>query len=180
MPGASNDLNVLASSPLAHALDDGVFPPQGIRYTICGKEFYNPYLLCDGIYPNKPIYMKTFLSPVTDAEKKFTTLQESVRKDIERAFGVLKARFDILRRPFRYWKLEKVRNVVYCCVVLHNMIIRMLPEDEDELRSSYLASDDNIVEEDNRDEEVALDNEEAMAIRRSVIQFQVAEGFHKK
>ena len=69
MPGASNDLNVLASSPLAHDLDDGKFPPQRTRYSICGKEYYNPYLLCDGIYPNKPIYMKAFLSPVNDAEK---------------------------------------------------------------------------------------------------------------
>ena len=106
-----------------------------------------------------------------------------MRKDVERAFGVLKARFNILRHPFRYWKLEKVQNVVYCCVVLHNMTIRMLPEDENKLRSSYLASNNNIdgnVDRDNRNEEVALENEEAKAICESVIQFQVAEGFHKK
>ena len=40
---------------------------------------------------------------LTQKEAIFTKAQESARKDIERAFGVLQARFAIVRGPARFW-----------------------------------------------------------------------------
>jgi hypothetical protein len=38
--------------------------------------------------------------PLTDEKKKYTAWQEAARKDIERAFGVLQCRFQVMARPF--------------------------------------------------------------------------------
>jgi hypothetical protein len=42
---------------------------------------------------------------------------------VERAFGVLQARFAIVRRPARFWKLETLKDVMMACVILHNTIV---------------------------------------------------------
>ena len=57
-------------------------------------------------------------------------MQESARKDIERAFGILQARFNIIREPARSWSLAHISNIMKTCIILHNMIV----EDE---RDSY-------------------------------------------
>ena len=81
----------------------------------------------DGIYPEYATFVKTFTDPVDDKRIHFKKKQESARKDIERAFGVLKKRWKVLRYPARYWDRERMQDVVYACIILHNMIL----EDED-------------------------------------------------
>lgn len=48
---------------------------------------------------------------------------------MERAFGVLQARFNIMRRPAPLWSLKTIRNIMKACIILHNMIV----EDEGEM-----------------------------------------------
>nr|GEZ36694.1 hypothetical protein [Tanacetum cinerariifolium] len=48
--------------------------------------------------------------------------QESARKDVERAFGVLKKKWAILVNPTRALKRERIINMMYTCIILHNMI----------------------------------------------------------
>ena len=43
--------------------------------------------------------------------------------DVERAFGVLKRKWGILNRPLRPHTVDRIRKLVYTCVILHNMII---------------------------------------------------------
>lgn len=58
-------------------------------------------------------------------------MQESARKDVERAFGVLQARFAIIKGPARFWQQEDLYFIMMACIILHNMII----EDERDLRN---------------------------------------------
>ena len=46
-----------------------------------------------------------------------------MRKDIERAFGVIVKKFDILSRSIRFQRKEVIRNVLHTCIVLHNMMV---------------------------------------------------------
>nr|GEU51307.1 glutamate receptor 2.7-like [Tanacetum cinerariifolium] len=48
--------------------------------------------------------------------------QESARKDVERAFGVLKKKWAVLANLTRAQKKERIVNMMYTCIILHNMI----------------------------------------------------------
>lgn len=50
-------------------------------------------------------------------------MQEAARKDVERAFGVLMARFAILKNPARLWHKEDLAIIMRACIILHNMVI---------------------------------------------------------
>jgi hypothetical protein len=81
------------------------------------------YFLADGIYPNWSIFVKTIRHAVMTMEEVFKTSQESTRKDIERAFGVLVKRFHYLKRPLRNWYLKDTKSILDCCIIMHNMIV---------------------------------------------------------
>lgn len=48
---------------------------------------------------------------------------ESVRKDVECTFGILKRRFRILKVPMPYTSKEQVENIMFTCCVLHNILL---------------------------------------------------------
>jgi hypothetical protein len=78
---------------------------------------------------------------------------ESVRKDVECAFGSLKVRFKILKLPLMYRDVEHVDNVFYSCAILHNMLLRwdgreLMEEDEHEV--SYGDLSEAVVEDGSR------------------------------
>ncbi|XP_042018921.1 uncharacterized protein LOC121766728 [Salvia splendens] len=43
--------------------------------------------------------------------------------DVERGFGVLQAHWAIVKGPARSWYMHHISNVMYACIILHNMII---------------------------------------------------------
>ncbi|KAL0747410.1 hypothetical protein Bca101_029412 [Brassica carinata] len=55
--------------------------------------------------------------------EKFAKKQESARKDVERAFGVLQSRFAIVKNPALLWDKENIGKIMKTCVILHNMIV---------------------------------------------------------
>ena len=83
----------------------------------------------DGIYPSWPIFMKPITQPHGEKEKAYTKLQESVRKDVERSYGVLKLRFQCLEQPSKLWDQDRIKNMVLTCIIFHNMIIRTKNQD---------------------------------------------------
>nr|XP_043626195.1 uncharacterized protein LOC122597688 [Erigeron canadensis] len=67
---------------------------------------------------------EAYAYPVARKEKVLKKLQESTRKDVERAFGLLKNKWAIIERPTRMRDKEKIINAMYACVILHNMILK--------------------------------------------------------
>lgn len=100
------------------------------EWTINGVVKNRCYWLADGIYPDWPIFLKTIQEPKNEKEKYFAQRQESVRKDVERAFGVLFARWYILSNPCRLWDVDTMALIVRTCVILHNMIIEYEWDDD--------------------------------------------------
>ena len=68
----------------------------------------------------------------------FAERQEFVRKDVERAFGVLQARFAIIRGPARNMDKGELGMIMKACIILHNMIV----EDERDLYDLSIDYDD--------------------------------------
>ena len=50
-------------------------------------------------------------------------MQESARKDVEHAFGVLQSRWGIVRYPALSWNERKLWEVMMACVIMHNVIV---------------------------------------------------------
>ncbi|XP_047965981.1 uncharacterized protein LOC125210474 [Salvia hispanica] len=61
--------------------------------------------------------------PTDERRAVFAQRQESARKDVERGFGVLQARWAIVKGPARSWYRHHIANIMYAYIILHNMII---------------------------------------------------------
>lgn len=97
--GANNDINVLNHSPLFIQALKGEAPQ--VHFSINGTQYNNGYYLADGIYPEWSAFVKAITAPQSEKDKLYAQAQESARKDIKRAFGVLQSRFNIVDRPAR-------------------------------------------------------------------------------
>jgi hypothetical protein len=139
-PGSINDLSIVSRSSFIARHIDGSFPPAGFSYMLNGVERENPYYLGDGIYPDWSLFLRAFKRPTSTKEKLFTKLQESMRKDIERAFGVMHKRWHVLATPSRMWSVHKMEKTMYTCIILHNLII-------DSYNMNDLSREDNMAAE---------------------------------
>jgi hypothetical protein len=120
-PGSLNDLNIIDKSSIVGAILNGTFDTRCPEYNINGFVRNWLYFLVDGIYPEKGIFVKTIAEPLEERERYFCACQEAVRKDIERAFGVLVQRFQVLQRPLREWDIDEIHMILKACIILHNM-----------------------------------------------------------
>ncbi|GJV08453.1 putative nuclease HARBI1 [Tanacetum coccineum] len=95
MKGSCNDINVLHRSPIFSDVLEGRAPK--VSYVMNGHQRNMAYYLTDGIYPSWAAFVKSITSLQIRKHKLFAQHQEVVQKDVERAFGVLQARFAFLR-----------------------------------------------------------------------------------
>ncbi|XP_013601610.1 PREDICTED: uncharacterized protein LOC106309084 [Brassica oleracea var. oleracea] len=126
--GTMNDLNILDRSPVFDEIINGNAPQ--VNFYVNGSEYHLGYYLADGIYPKWGTFIQSIRLPQGPKNCLFAKKQEVVRKDVERAFGVLQARFAGVRNPSNLWDKNKIGNIMKTCIILHNMIV----EDE---RDSY-------------------------------------------
>lgn len=122
MPGSMNDINVVEASTIMSKIAEGSFPPP-CEYLICGVRRNKPYWFCDGIYPKAPFFICSVCEPTSKKEKLFASVQEAIRKDIERAFGVLQAKWNIISRPSKFMTVDIMADVMRCVIILHNMCV---------------------------------------------------------
>lgn len=127
-PGSFNDVNVFHESPLYLAITSGQWPPS-LPYTINGRTRDIPYYLADGIYPRYAFLVTPYPQPVrTMQSRTFNRLQEAVRKDVERLYGVLTARFHIALHPARYRTVQQLTTTAKAIAILHNMTVEVRRE----------------------------------------------------
>ena len=124
-----NDLNILDRSPVFDDIINGIAPE--VNFYVNGTEYHLAYYLTDDIYPK----WATFIIRLPQGPKKslFAKTQEDVRKNVERAFRVLQARFAVVKNPSNLWDKEKIANIMRACIILHNMIV----EDERDSFTQY-------------------------------------------
>ena len=120
---------MLEALPLFSNLAKSIAPPA--HYIIQGKEYNMGYYLSNRIYPKWSTLVQTIHDPRGPKKQYFAMKQESCRKDVERAFGVLQSRFAIVQGPTRFWQKHILHDIMIACVIMHNMII----EDERDLNA---------------------------------------------
>jgi Plant transposon protein len=124
-------LKLILDGSFSHLVD---FP-----YDVGGKSFNQLWLLVDGIYPEVSCFVKTIDEPIDAPKGLYTRWQEASRKDVERAFGVLQRKFQVLRKPMEWWFLNDIKEVVESTIILHNMMVEeRVKRDETENNSVYL------------------------------------------
>ena len=121
VPGTCNDINVLDRSPVFDDVLNDIAP--NVKFTVNGHEYNMGYYLTDGIYPDWATFIQSITKPQGPKAKLFAEKQESTRKDVERAFGVLQARFAIVRKPALSWDPVTIGKIMRACIILHNMIV---------------------------------------------------------
>ncbi|XP_021751240.1 uncharacterized protein LOC110716895 [Chenopodium quinoa] len=62
-------------------------------------------------------------SPVFDEVLHGRAPPAAARKDVERAFGVLQARFAIIRKQSLAYDEDILRDIMKACIIMHNMIV---------------------------------------------------------
>uniref|UniRef100_A0A0D3DK18 Myb-like domain-containing protein n=1 Tax=Brassica oleracea var. oleracea TaxID=109376 RepID=A0A0D3DK18_BRAOL len=100
-PGTLNDINVLDRSPVFDDIINGQAPQ--VTYSVNGREYRMAYYLTDGIYLKWTTFIQSISLPQDPKAVLFAQRQEAARKDVERAFGVLQARFAIVKSPALFW-----------------------------------------------------------------------------
>ena len=76
-----------------------------------------------GYIPSGRVFVQSIHLPEDEKMFHFAKRQEAVRKDVERCFGVLQARFAIIKNPCRHWSMEVIADIMFACCILHNMIL---------------------------------------------------------
>ena len=125
-PGSLNDINIWDMSPLLESFISGKF--HDIESTVCpvtvgNEELKEMFFLVDGIYPRLSRFIKQYPQPSNNKEKKYTKWHESVRKDIEQAFGILQLQFQFMCRPINIIDMKLIGPHVSSCLILHNMLV---------------------------------------------------------
>lgn len=107
-PGFMNDLNILDSSDTIVS----IYRAHPLR-RVSAQCFYLFWA----------IFMKTISQKISKKNGLYAAMQEALRKDVERAFGVLLNQFHILRQSAQFWCLGDNMLVLRACILLHNMCV---------------------------------------------------------
>ncbi|GAA0147632.1 hypothetical protein LIER_07286 [Lithospermum erythrorhizon] len=101
-------------SPVFDDVEQGKTPK--INFIVNGRHYDLTYYLADGIYPKWPTFIQSIRRPQGEREKLFVERQEAYKKDVERAFGALQSRFQIIRQPARLWDLSDLSTIMRACI----------------------------------------------------------------
>lgn len=128
--GARSDKHIVRLDPIVHLIKNAWYKEvEWTHFDITGesKTSKGVYLICDGGY----LRWKTLICPYRGAPEHgrrgyFNTNLESIRKDVECTFGILKKRWRILDYGIHYTDMAYCEQIFVVCAMLHNMMVDSL------------------------------------------------------
>mmetsp|Transcript_11517 Transcript_11517/g.21528 ORF Transcript_11517/g.21528 Transcript_11517/m.21528 type:complete len:181 (+) Transcript_11517:298-840(+) len=132
--------------------NDDVFL-RNLRWTLVArdgthKNHHGAYLICDGGYNEWACLMPPYKHQLPGSGlERWPKNVESVRKDVECVFGILKKRFLLLKHPIRLHDARQIQRAFVTCCVLHNVLLDYDMYDEWHLDESRIDLEYGILEE---------------------------------
>ena len=123
--GRENDKNITSDDDFTYDIMNGKF--NGVKYKLYDEHGVlrtceGAYILVDGGYQNIAVFMDPMHNANGHKQVHWSEFLESVRKDVECCFGILKNRFRILRNGLQYDRYMST-CIVRTCAILHNMLL---------------------------------------------------------
>ena len=123
--GAMNDINIANMDPFMIALREGKFAQ--VEFTLLKEDgtrvpCYGTYLISDNGFFTSSVLMDPPKNRYSENQILWAEWLESVRKDIECLFGILKVRFRILLNRIQQHDVVNIRDIFMSCCILHNLI----------------------------------------------------------
>lgn len=130
-PGTWNDKTLVLFDELIKSVHDGkLMEDEEFELFELDKDgnvqtvlYSGAWFLVDNGYLDWATTVPPIKNPVTYEEIRFSEWLESMRKDIECTFGIIKQRFQILKYGIRLHKLSNSDKVWSTCCALHNMLL---------------------------------------------------------
>jgi hypothetical protein len=136
--GTRNDQQIVRSDDTVSLITSGWYHDLEWKYfDEYGNECveYGVYFICDGGYLWWPELVCPYKhEPVASKKGFFSSKIESVRKDVECVFGILKKRWKILDYGIRFSNMQVVEKVFVVCCMLHNFMLSEMESKESDVR----------------------------------------------
>ena len=127
-PGARNDKTIVLFNGFVSSIHSGELYKdvklklkdlKGVEYEEKGA-----YLIVDGGYHKWRCLQCPLKHSAIPRESLWSEWVETVRKDVECVFGVLKGRFRCLKLPIYYHDKKSIDDMFFTCCILHNMLLK--------------------------------------------------------
>ncbi len=82
------------------------------------------YVISDQGYLKRSVFMDPSVDSFAKAPLMWSEWLESVRKDVECTFGILKSRFRFLKNPVKFHHPDTIQDAFKCCAILHNILLQ--------------------------------------------------------
>jgi hypothetical protein len=125
--GARSDKHIVRFDPTVELIKKQWYKDVEWEYYTADGELKKEkgiYFICDGGY----LRWKSLICPYAGSEEigqrgYFNTNLESIRKDVECTFGILKKRWRILDYGLHYYNMKKCEMVFTVCCIMHNILL---------------------------------------------------------
>jgi len=121
--GSFNDINVMNQSPLYLDVTAGRWPPREVPFSINRTPRTLLNYIFDDIHPGYAFLVSPQPMTLSNEAKTFNRLQETIRKDVERLFGVLTERFHVDLHPGRCGSVKHLIMTDKAVCILHRMCV---------------------------------------------------------
>ena len=124
--GRENDKTITVNQNLTYHIMTGKF--RDVEFNLYDEEGFlrkckGGYIIVDDGYQNVPCFVDPLHNANGHKEVHWSEFLESVRKDVECTFGILKSCFRILRNGLQCRDRDTCSNIVKTCAILHNMLL---------------------------------------------------------
>jgi len=146
--GTKNDKDIVKTDPNVRKIRIGWYKDVCWRYYDADGSVKNErglYLICDNGYLRWPQSMCPYLGePSHTMEGYFSSNLESVRKDVECTFGILKKRWRVLNNGLMYRDIKVCEKIFVTCCCLHNFLLDIMVRHNVRVGRGYPIGDDGL------------------------------------